>query len=53
MPVEGTDLPIWGLEVDPDEAKNEFIGSNAAKATGMRAHSAPHSRAVPYSHAAV
>lgn len=24
VPVEGTDLPIWGLEIDPEEAKEEF-----------------------------
>ncbi len=24
MPLEGTDLPLWGLEVDPEEATQEF-----------------------------
>jgi len=24
VPVEGTDLPIWGLEIDPEEAREEF-----------------------------
>lgn len=24
VPVEGTDLPLWGLEIDPEEATEEF-----------------------------
>ena len=27
--VEGTDLPLWGMEIDPDEAKEEFRASLA------------------------
>ena len=28
--VEGTDLPLWGMEIDPDEAKEEFRASLAS-----------------------
>lgn len=24
MPVQGTDLPIWGMEIDAEEAADEF-----------------------------
>lgn len=24
VPVQGTDLPLWGMEIDPEEAKEEF-----------------------------
>ena len=27
--VEGTDLPLWGMEVDPEQAKEEFRASMA------------------------
>jgi hypothetical protein len=27
--VEGTDLPLWGMEVDPEAAKEEFRASMA------------------------
>ena len=27
--VEGTDLPLWGMEVDPEEAKDELRASMA------------------------
>ena len=29
MPVEGTALPLWGLEIDPDRATDEFRAFNA------------------------
>ena len=29
MPVEGTALPLWGLEIDPDRAKEDFRAFNA------------------------
>lgn len=29
VPVEGTDLPLWGMEIDPEEAKEEFRASLA------------------------
>lgn len=32
VPVEGTDLPLWGLEIDPDAAKKEW--SSAASKDG-------------------
>ena len=30
MAVEGTDLPLWGMEIDPEEAKEEFRASLAS-----------------------
>lgn len=24
VPIEGTDLPIWGMEIDPDQAQQDF-----------------------------
>ena len=24
VPIEGTDLPLWGMEIDPEEARREF-----------------------------
>ena len=27
--LEGTDLPVWGMEIDPDEAKERFRASSA------------------------
>lgn len=29
MQLEGTDLPVWGMEIDPDEAKERFRASSA------------------------
>ena len=29
VPVEGTALPLWGLEIDPDRAKEDFQAFNA------------------------
>ena len=29
MPIEGTDLPIWGMEIDADEARRRFKSSSA------------------------
>jgi arsenite-transporting ATPase len=34
VPVEGTDLPLWGLEIDTEEAKQEFLSSSAQNNTG-------------------
>ncbi len=28
--LQGTELPLWGMEVDPEEAKEEFRASYAA-----------------------
>ncbi|GFR49978.1 hypothetical protein Agub_g12120 [Astrephomene gubernaculifera] len=27
--LQGSDLPLWGLEIDPEEAKREFLGGGA------------------------
>ena len=29
VPVEGTALPLWGLEIDPDRATDDFRAFNA------------------------
>ena len=29
VPVEGTDLPVWGMEIDADEARRRFRASSA------------------------
>ena len=29
VPVEGTALPLWGLEIDPDRARDDFRAFNA------------------------
>lgn len=29
--LQGTDLPLWGLEIDPEEAKREFFGAGGAE----------------------
>lgn len=29
VPVEGTALPLWGLEIDPERAKEDFRAYNA------------------------
>jgi Anion-transporting ATPase len=39
VPIEGTDLPIWGMEIDPEAATTEFRaafskGASAAKVRG-------------------
>ncbi|GFH27320.1 uncharacterized protein HaLaN_25623, partial [Haematococcus lacustris] len=34
--VQGTDLPLWGLEIDPEEAKAEFMTSSAKNNTGSQ-----------------
>lgn len=34
--VEGTDLPLWGMEIDADEAAAEWRLDSANKNTGMR-----------------
>ncbi|GIL66494.1 hypothetical protein Vafri_20017 [Volvox africanus] len=36
--LQGTDLPLWGLEIDPEEAKREFFeGSGTSGADGTSA----------------
>ncbi|GLI62585.1 hypothetical protein VaNZ11_005259 [Volvox africanus] len=38
--LQGTDLPLWGLEIDPEEAKREFFeGSGTSGAGGTSAAS--------------
>lgn len=32
----GSDLPLWGMEVDPEEGKAEFAAYNAANKTGQQ-----------------
>jgi len=27
--LEGTDLPVWGMEIDPDKAKQQFRNYSA------------------------
>ena len=34
--VEGTDIPLWGLEIDPEESKEEFSAFNATKTGRVR-----------------
>jgi len=34
VPLEGTDLPLWGLEVDPEEATSEFKTYSQESKTG-------------------
>lgn len=34
VPLEGTDLPLWGLEVDPEEATREFKAYSSQANTG-------------------
>ena len=34
MLVEGTDLPLWGMEIDPEEGKREFMENSAQNNTG-------------------
>lgn len=29
MQLEGTDLPVWGMEIDPDKAKQQFRNYSA------------------------
>ncbi|MEW5306530.1 MAG: hypothetical protein WDW36_008988 [Sanguina aurantia] len=31
--LEGTDLPLWGMEIDPSEAQEEFMSSSASSNT--------------------
>ncbi len=31
MLLQGTDLPLWGLEIDPEEAKREFFAERAGE----------------------
>ena len=30
MLVAGTDLPLWGMEIDPEQGKAEFMMDNAS-----------------------
>jgi arsenite-transporting ATPase len=32
--VAGTDLPLWGMEIDPEEAQQEFMAFNASNSPG-------------------
>lgn len=36
--LEGTDLPLWGMEIDPSEAQDEFMSSAATNNTGGQVH---------------
>eukprot|EP00195_Chlamydomonas_chlamydogama_P005384 CAMPEP_0202890670 /NCGR_PEP_ID=MMETSP1392-20130828/997_1 /ASSEMBLY_ACC=CAM_ASM_000868 /TAXON_ID=225041 /ORGANISM="Chlamydomonas chlamydogama, Strain SAG 11-48b" /LENGTH=714 /DNA_ID=CAMNT_0049574285 /DNA_START=142 /DNA_END=2286 /DNA_ORIENTATION=- len=36
VPIEGTDLPLWGMEIDPEEAKEEFRQFNEKANTGAQ-----------------
>lgn len=36
VPVQGTDLPLWGLEIDPEEAKSEFMAYSATNNVGAQ-----------------
>ena len=31
MQLEGTDLPVWGMEIDPDKAKQQFRSYSATE----------------------
>jgi hypothetical protein len=33
--VAGTDLPLWGMEIDPEEGKREFMEFNESGNAGM------------------
>ncbi|KAI8464935.1 MAG: anion-transporting ATPase-like domain-containing protein [Monoraphidium minutum] len=35
--LQGSDLPLWGMEVDPEEGKAEFAAYNATNKTGEKA----------------
>lgn len=36
VPIEGTDLPLWGMEIDPEQAKEEFrLSSEVTKTAGQ------------------
>jgi hypothetical protein len=37
VPVEGTALPLWGLEIDPERAKEDFRAYNARDGGQVRA----------------
>lgn len=37
MLLEGTDLPLWGMEVDPEEGKAEFLEQSAQNNLGGQA----------------
>jgi arsenite-transporting ATPase len=34
--LQGSDIPLWGMEVDPEEGKAEFAAYNAANQTGQQ-----------------
>jgi hypothetical protein len=34
--LQGSDLPLWGMEVDPEEGKAEFAAYNKANNTGQQ-----------------
>ena len=31
MQLEGTDLPVWAMEIDPDKAKQQFRNYSASE----------------------
>ena len=49
MQLEGTDLPVWGMEIDPDKAKQQFRNysqTDKGNKVGPCLHSYPVSRSV-------
>lgn len=34
--LQGSDLPLWGMEVDPEEGRREFAAYSAANNTGQQ-----------------
>jgi arsenite-transporting ATPase len=34
--LQGSDLPLWGMEVDPEEGKAEFAAYNKTNDTGKQ-----------------
>ncbi|MEW5316453.1 MAG: hypothetical protein WDW38_007825 [Sanguina aurantia] len=39
--LEGTDLPLWGMEIDPSEAQEEFMSSSASSNTAGQSNTPP------------
>jgi arsenite-transporting ATPase len=33
--IQGTELPLWGMEIDPEEGKAEFAAFNSTSSTGQ------------------
>lgn len=44
VPIEGTDLPVWGMEIDPDKATANFkaFASSGGKEKVKARAAAPH-----------